>query len=187
MAVEKYRYFAFLVYPDSVPSDWVSCLRDTHGMYAISPLHTPEDGKVHYHVLYCHGAPTTVDAGVRVADAAGLAANGIVEPCAHPVAYARYLIHLDDPEKQQWAEGKAAITVLNDFPLTLKRQMTADERRGLARKVIEFVDAHDIKEYADLLDALLVFDDELFDFAFSHTVALSRYVDSRRHREVLHS
>ena len=69
----KARNFAFIIYPESIPSDWIDCLSRVGVPMAISPLHdldekesknlTDEEqvivkkgGKVykkaHYHVLY---------------------------------------------------------------------------------------------------------------------------------------
>lgn len=74
MGASKSRAFTGLVYPDSAPKNWQDILRDSLGMWLISPLHEPdpvedlETGaiktlKPHYHVMYFHGAPITPKAG----------------------------------------------------------------------------------------------------------------------------
>lgn len=74
MAASKSRAFTGLVYPDSAPENWQEILRESLGMWLISPLHEPdpvedfETGaiktlKPHYHVMYFHGAPVTPKAG----------------------------------------------------------------------------------------------------------------------------
>ena len=60
MAKEKSRYFTFLLYPESIPSDWEIKLELLGVPMAISPLHdkdlSPVEGqeykKDHYHVIY---------------------------------------------------------------------------------------------------------------------------------------
>lgn len=182
-ATEKYRYFAFIVYPESAPADWQQQLEDSHGEYAISPLHTPdgEDAKPHHHVLYCHGAPTT-PAAARRAIPETVPANGCIEPVPAPRGYQRYLIHLDNPDKQQFADGSNAITVLGGFPLDLSKDMSKAERDALRGKLFSLMREQGICEYADLLDGLQDMGAaDLFDYAFNHTIAISRYLDSVRH------
>ena len=53
--MEKSYKWAFLVYPDSAPTDWQQILKDTQIKIAISPLHEPSEGKgeekQHWHVI----------------------------------------------------------------------------------------------------------------------------------------
>lgn len=180
---DKYRYAAFVVYPESAPDDWVDRLRATHCMFAISPLHEPdgENAKPHYHVLYKHSGPATLAAMTRCIPS-DVPANGHVEPVPHGRGYMRYLIHLDDPEKQQFPDGKDAITCLNAFPLDLSREYTAEERNAQRAEVFSLIRENGLTEYADLLDGLNDMGrDDLFDFAFNHTIALTHYLASRRH------
>lgn len=187
MSKDKARYFGFLVYPDSAPSDWMERLKNTHGMYAISPLHEPEadEKKPHYHVIYLHGGPTTLDYVKRVVIPHDIPANGHIEVCTSPRGSQRYLIHLSDPEKQQWDEGQDAITLLGDFPLDLSRDYTEEDRKEQRRQIFVLIRQNGICEYADLLDGLIDSNHpDLFDYAFNHTIALSKYLDSVRHSRV---
>lgn len=180
---DKFRYAAFLVYPESAPAGWMDELKASHGMFAISPLHEPDkdESKPHYHVLYKHPGPGTLNA-MRAAIPADVPANGYVEPVSNGRGYMRYLIHLDDPEKQQFSDGKNAITCMNAFPLDLSREYTAEDRNAQRAEVFALIRENGLTEYADLLDGLIdVGRDDLFDFAFNHTIALTHYLASRRH------
>lgn len=186
MSESKYRYWCFLVYPESAPGDWRAVLQKSMGMFAISPLHAGDDenAKPHHHVIYCHEGPITANAA-RSAIPGGIAANGHIEPCLHPRRYQRYLVHLDDADKEQFGDDpRSKIEVLNGFPLDLKRELTDEERRALPFRVLEFIADHDITEYSDLLDALILYGDEdMFGHAYGHTIAIGRYLDSRRHKK----
>lgn len=181
----KARYGVFLVYPESAPEDWWSLLKASHGSYARSPLHEPDDevSQPHYHVIYKHSNTVTLDAMKRVIPA-GIAANGYVELCAHPRNYQRYLVHLDDPDKQQWAgDPRELIETCNGFPLDLTRDFSQAERAEQRREVFQLIRDNGICEYADLLEGLMdngMYD--LFDYAFNHTIAFSHYLASRRGR-----
>lgn len=182
---EKARYACFVVYPESAPGDWREQLKASHGSFAISPLHggDDEDGKEHYHCIYMHGGPATL-AVMQRAIPEGIAANGHIELCLHPRNYQRYLVHLDDPDKQQWGGNpRELIETLNGFPLDLTREFSKEERYQQRLDVMAIVRDNDLREYADLLEGLLdsgLYD--LFDFAFNHTIAMQGYLASRRNR-----
>jgi hypothetical protein len=178
----KARYACFLVYPESAPEDWKQKLKKSHGSYAISPLHTPddEDAKPHYHVIYKHGAVVTLSAMLRVIPS-DVPANGHVEICSAPRNYQRYLIHLDDPEKQQFKDGAGAIEVLNGFPLDLTRDYSKAELQGFRSEIYSLIREYDMTEYAELLDYLMDNGEvDLLDYASNHTILYNTYLTSRR-------
>ncbi|WP_044775585.1 Rep family protein, partial [Streptococcus suis] len=73
MAKEKSRYFTFLLYPESIPTDWQLQLELLGIPIAISPLHDKDKSnvegqlfkKAHYHLIYVAKNPVTADS-VRV-------------------------------------------------------------------------------------------------------------------------
>ncbi len=98
--------WAFIIYPESMPENWLSILRDTHIIGAVSPLHDKditEDGEIkkpHYHVLLKYPSKKSIQQvyslcfklGSRVSPEAVESFDG----------YLRYLIHEDDPDKYQY-------------------------------------------------------------------------------------
>lgn len=180
---KKHRYFQFIVYQDSAPDDWREILRKSLGKYAISPVHSADEeiSKPHWHVIYKHGNPCSLDFAKSVIPG-GIAANGYVEPCLHPGNAQRYLVHLDQPEKEQFKGGVNEIDLLNGFPLDLSRDLTKSEVREIRRKVYDWIKEHGICEYAELIDSLFELGnpDEL-DYACNHTIMFNAYLSSRRH------
>lgn len=59
----KTRYWAFVVYPESAPKNWLSILEDLHMQALVSPLHDKDldsEGhpkKPHWHVLLLASGP----------------------------------------------------------------------------------------------------------------------------------
>lgn len=184
-ATPRAYYAVFLVYPESAPADWWERLKASHGSFARSPLHEPdeESAKPHYHVIYKHGTNLNLDGMKRVIPD-GIAANGYIELCAHPRNYQRYLVHLDDPEKQQWeGDPRELIETCNGFPLDLSRDFSPSERAEQRRQVFQLIRDNGVCEYADLLEGLMdagLYD--LFDYACNHTILFSHYLASRRGR-----
>lgn len=183
MATPKHRYAAFEVYPESAQPDWWEVLKGTHGMYCRSLHHGGfDEGKDHYHVMYCHGAPTT-DNHLRSCIPDGIAANGHVEICTSPRGYMRYLIHLDDLDKEQFEDGIDHIECVNGFPLDISKEYTQEERRRMKREIFQYIRVCDILEYCDLIDSLL--DDCKYDHAdvaSNSTITFKGYIDSRRNK-----
>ena len=101
------RTWAALVYPESAAEGWREILEELHITGFISPLHdkdvnpdnTPK--KAHYHVLLMWEGVKSAEQAKEVWDAI----KAVPEP--RPVnsarGYARYLCHLDNPEKHQYS------------------------------------------------------------------------------------
>ena len=182
-AKDKAKFFAFLVYEESAPADWRKVLKDTHGDYLISPLHSPDDevSKPHFHVVYRHGNPVSLDCAKRLIPE-GIPANGHLEMLHRPRNYQRYLLHLDDPDKEQFEDGALALEVINNFPVDLSRELSAAELRQLRRRCHAIIRANDINEYFELIDLLEGEGDfEAEDYASTHTIHINAYISSRRH------
>lgn len=183
--VVKKRYWLFEVYEESAPKDWVQILKDTHCPYAISPKHEPDeqDTKPHFHCIFYSPGPITWENAKDVIPDE-IPANGHIEWAKSPAGSQRYLIHLDDPEKQQFAEGVKAITVLNGFPLDLTREFSAAEKRELRSRILDFIQDYDVLEYSDLVYMLGDYDLDMQDYACTHTILFDRVISSRRNKKL---
>ena len=180
---KKWRYFQFLVYPKSAPDGWLDILRDSLGDYAVSPLHSgdSEENEPHYHVIYKHGNSITLDCA-RQFIPEQVPANGYIEPVIHPTNAQRYLIHLDQKDKEQFQDGENAITILNGFPLDLTRELTKAEKSEVRAQCFNWIRSNSIIEYSELLDSLAELGNpDMFDYAFNHTIAFNAYLKSLRH------
>jgi len=94
-----------VMYPESLPSDWKSLLRDMMTDIIISPLHDRDiqaDGtkkKPHYHVVFKFSSNKSFEQ-----------VKTLLEPFNCPIpqkvnsikGQIRYLIHIDDPDKFQY-------------------------------------------------------------------------------------
>lgn len=99
------RNFATVVYPDSAPEYWMDILDSFHVPAFVSPLHyqdknpNGEDKKPHWHVLIMFDGVKTDDQAREIFDSI----NGVgLERVGTLRGYARYLCHLDNPEKFQY-------------------------------------------------------------------------------------
>lgn len=103
----RYRNFATVVYPDSenTPDDWLAILEEFKTPILVSPLHdqdvnpTGEPKKPHYHVIITFEGKKSKEQVKELFDLVGGVGLEIVNSLR---GYARYLCHLDNPEKHQY-------------------------------------------------------------------------------------
>lgn len=102
---DRIRNFACMVYPESAPKNWESILSMYHIPAFISPLHEndidPQNQpkKPHYHVMLMFDGKKSDSQVQELFD--GIGGVGF-ERVQNIRAYARYLCHLDNPDKAQY-------------------------------------------------------------------------------------
>ena len=113
MSSQRTRNFATIVYPDSAREDWLRILDSEHIQSFVSPLHNmdvnPErmiNGefelkKPHFHLMLMFEGVKTVDQVRDILDRVCGSYAG-VEIVNSTRGMARYLCHLDNPEKYQY-------------------------------------------------------------------------------------
>lgn len=181
----KKRNWAFVVYPESAPEDWIEQLEQRGVVGAISPLHdrdlnaTGEPKKAHWHVIVTYEGPTAQSIVERLTELLN-APKPI--PLEQFRGYYRYLTHKDNPEKAQYDEKD--IQTLNGFDIHDFVEMTKSEVNAKIRIIQKMIRELNFLEYADLLDYLQD-NEELadeYDVAINHTILLNTYIKSRRYK-----
>ena len=106
------RNYASVVYPESAPENWQDILAELKVPAFVSPLHnedknpTGEKKKEHYHVMLVFEGVKTPDQAKEIFQKIGGVGCEAVQSLR---GYARYLCHLDNPEKAQYpVEGVRA-------------------------------------------------------------------------------
>lgn len=106
MAEKRKRNWVFVLYPESAPENWNEILADMLVPCFVSPLHDEDvsaDGepkKAHYHVILMFKGLKSFDQVKEITDSLNAP---IPQACKDIRAYARYLCHLDNPEKAQYS------------------------------------------------------------------------------------
>lgn len=186
MAVIKKRHWAFVAYPESLPSDWLDRLCQSGLPCAISPLHdrdidpTGETKKPHYHVILCYSGPTALSVVSRLTSSLGQPNPTALESVR---GYYRYLTHKDNPDKAQYSESD--IKTLNGFDIRDFVEMSRSELLEVKTRIVNFIRDNDITEYSDLINMLIDADMVVeWDTASCHTIFFDRYITSRRHDQL---
>lgn len=179
---EKSRYWAFVMYPESMPGNWLSILNEYHIPMAISPLHDQdlnadgEEKKAHYHVLLVYGNTTTATNIAKISESV----NGTKPiPVMSLKGYFRYLTHKDNPEKYQYSDKD--VKLICGFDPSDYWSYSANEEVKIRVEIIDIIKTNKIYEYFGLLDYLLGYDLALFKYTSEHTVLFNTIVTSFRH------
>ena len=180
----KKRNWAFVLYPESAPTDWREQLAKSGIQCAVSPLHdrdtnpTGEPKKPHHHVILVYGNPTTYS-NVK-AFTNGRLGQTIPQPLEQVRGYYRYLTHEDNPEKAQY--DKADIQTINGFDIRDFVELTKSETSKLMREVQQLIRDNGITEYGVLMDILMDGGEataDMYEVAAGHTLFFRAYLTSR--------
>lgn len=148
------RNFATVVYPESAPSDWVNILDSERIPALISPLHdrdinqsadkTPK--KPHYHVILMFSSVKTKTQAKAVFDKIGGVGCEAVQSIR---GYARYLCHLDNPDKAQYSQ--ADVRALNGADYYGNIELTTDKYKAV-KEIMMFCKENGIISFSDVLE-----------------------------------
>lgn len=191
---DKFRYFAFFVYRYDKDGKEIhtiekitEVLHSTHAPFAISPLHQPDEehSVEHWHVIYKHPNSVSFDAARKYLIKAtnGMMFNDFVLPLHHPRGYQRYLLHLDDPEKEQFPNGLEDIVIINNFPLDLSRELSRPEMMAIQIEIEQLAVEYSIFEYSEM--TLYLANKHMmehYSYFTAHTHHFGKFLDSLRYR-----
>lgn len=147
----RVRNIALMLYEDSCTPNWQELLEERHipSMWVyhdkdVNP--TGEPKKPHWHVMLCFEGKKSHSQLQEYADLLG-GANGQYIVVESLRGYARYLCHLDNPEKAQYDSG-CVHAVAMDYNSMIG--MASDKYRAVG-EMMDFCDAENIVSYYELL------------------------------------
>lgn len=141
------RNFATVVYQESAPENWKEILEQEFVPAFISPYHnsdtnpTGEKKKSHWHVLIMFEGVKTTDQAKEIFDKIG----GVgCEKVNSLRGYARYLCHLDNPEKFQYKTDEVVSLCGADYLTTIS--LTTDKYKAIS-EMMEFCEKYNIVSF----------------------------------------
>lgn len=173
------RNYACVVYPDSAPENWLSIIADSKIPCLVSPLHdkdknpTGEDKKPHYHVLTMYDTVKTPEQAQAFFDTF----KGVgVEVVSSLRGYARYLCHLDNPEKAPYSPEDVKAYGGANYSHIIGTM--ADKGKAI-REMREFIHSEDITSFVDLFDFAAINREDWFDCLInSGAYVIKEYIKS---------
>lgn len=183
----KKRVWTSVIYPDSLPAEWVDLLKKSGLKSAVSPLHNNDynpDGepkKAHYHLILIYGSPTTFNNVSKFTQ--GVLCGTIPQALESVEGMYRYFTHKDNPEKAQYDEKD--IQSFNGFNIYDFVQIRNSEIIRIKQELLDLIINDKITEYCELIDIVKSMDDySYFDVASSNTIFFTKYIASRRHSKL---
>lgn len=180
----KKRNWAFFLYPESAPADWLEQLQLTGLQCVISPLHdcdinpTGELKKAHHHIIVVYQGPTSYNVVKQLTDRLN---QPIPQPLEQIRGYYRYLTHKDNPEKAQYDDKD--IKTINGFNIADFVELTNSEVMEIKTKLQQLIINLNLLEYCDFMDYLLENELKLeYDVASRNTYFFEKYISSRRNK-----
>lgn len=179
------RSWTFVLYPESAPEQWRSILDDMHIEWVESPLHefdvnaTGEVKKPHWHILLTFTNVKSYDQIVELIKPLNCPAP---QRCHNAKALVRYMAHLDNPEKHQYAVTEIIGHGGVDVSELLKP--SASERYSLIRDMCNYVSENDVTEFYELVDYAMCahFDDWFPLLCDNSAYVVNQYIKSNRQR-----
>lgn len=161
MAKEKARYFTFLLYPESIPSDWELKLETLGVPIAVSPLHDKDKSDVkgekykkpHYHVIYVAKNPVTADSvRKKIKQLLGEKSLALVQVILNIENMYLYLTHesKDAIAKEKHVYDKADIKFINNFDISRYVSLDVEEKEEIFELVCELIEEFYIPNILEL-------------------------------------
>lgn len=149
---KRTRNYATVVYPESAAEHWQEILSQQFIPCMISPLHdsdlnpTGEPKKPHYHVIFMYDSVKTIEQAREVIELIGGVGCEVVQSIR---GYARYLCHLDNPEKAQYKPDDVRCLCGADY---LGIIGLAIDRYVVISEMQDYVKNNDVHSFAELAD-----------------------------------
>lgn len=177
---KKTRNWGTIVYPESAPDGWLDTLKDLHVAAFVSPLHDSdinpggEKKKPHYHVMLMFEGPKEEALARSLFEKIGGVGCEYINS-ARP--YARYLCHLDNPDKAQYRIEDVQAFSGADYTGLIA---TPGDKYKVLREMITFVEENDIVAYSDLVTYAMDNREDWFQaLADNCTYFIEKYIKSR--------
>ena len=162
MSKEKARYFTFLLYPESIPNDWIDNLELIGVPIAISPLHDKDlsdvEGqkykKEHYHVIYVSKNPVTAES-VRLKVKRSLGDKSVAMVQIVSTSMENMYLYLTHESKDAIAKNKhkyskADIRLLNNFDIDRYVTLDVEDKDDMLNDVCDLIDDHNLANMREL-------------------------------------
>ena len=185
MADVKTRNWLFLFYPESAPEDWEQVIRDWQVGVYVSPVHDSDltaDGKLkkpHYHGILLFDGPQSYKRALGLVSQLGCAT---CKPCNSLCASARYLCHLDSPDKFQYEVSD--ILTFGPVDLGVLDKKGEAEVDNKVKQLLNICIDYSITEFSELVLYVMNENGSLLATLRCNTLFFRSFLASRRGIEV---
>ena len=176
------RNYASVFYPESCPDNFLEIIESWKVPVLLSPLHdsdlnpTGEPKKPHYHIMLCFDNVKTQEQARFYFEQLNCVGLEVVNSMR---SYARYLCHLDNPDKHRYSTSD--VTSFGSIDYVEICSSSADEIAAIA-EIEDFIEVQDLLGYRSLCRLLRdVGRDDLYRILCTRsTLHFKAYLQSRQ-------
>lgn len=176
--------WAFLIYEESAPEDYIERLDGKHVPYIISPLHnldvnseTGELKKAHWHgCLFFESLKSQSQVYELLSDLNG---PKYVEVVHSPKGMYDYFVHAENPDKTPYEVED----IISGCGFNLGKFLSEQDEDEFISKIIDLIEENDFIEFRQLVFYARKENMQLLKLIISRAYFFVKYLDSRRNAE----
>jgi len=175
--------WAFLIYQESAPENYLDVLEEMHIPFVLSPWHdkdvnkeTGEFKKAHKHgVLFFESLKSYTQVSELLTEK--LHTPSHVEVVMSPKGMYDYFIHAENPDKTLYNMDE----IESGCGFELEQFLITNNNEQFLSTVIDIIEVHNFTEFNNLVRYARVENPSLLNLIIDKTYFFAKYLDSRRH------
>ena len=175
--------WAFLIYQESTPENYLDILEEMHIPFVLSPWHdkdinkeTGEFKKAHKHgVLFFESLKSYTQVSELLTEK--LHTPSHVEVVMSPKGMYDYFIHAENPEKTLYNMDE----IESGCGFELEQFLITNNNEQFLSTVIDIIEEHNFTEFNNLVRYARIENPSLLNLIIDKTYFFAKYLDSRRH------
>lgn len=175
--------WAFLIYQESAPENYLDVLEEMHIPFVLSPWHdkdinkeTGEFKKAHKHgVLFFESLKSYTPVSELLTEKLNTPSH--VEVVMSPKGMYDYFIHAENPDKTLYNIDE----IESGCGFELEQFLITNNNEQFLSTVIDIIEVHNFTEFNNLVRYARVENSSLLNLIIDKTYFFAKYLDSRRH------
>ena len=175
--------WAFLIYQESAPENYLDVLEEMHIPFVLSPWHdkdinkeTGEFKKAHKHgVLFFESLKSYTQVSELLTEKLNTPSH--VEVVMSPKGMYDYFIHAENPDKTLYNIDE----IESGCGFELEQFLITNNNEQFLSTVIDIIEVHNFTEFNNLVRYARVENPSLLNLIIDKTYFFAKYLDSRRH------
>ena len=175
--------WAFLIYQESAPKNYLDILEEMHIPFVLSPWHdkdvnkeTGEFKKAHKHgVLFFESLKSYTQVSELLTERLNTPSH--VEVVMSPKGMYDYFIHAENPDKTLYNMDE----IESGCGFELEQFLITNNNEQFLSTVIDIIEEHNFTEFNNLVRYARIENPSLLNLIIDKTYFFAKYLDSRRH------
>ncbi|MDO6344336.1 replication protein [Streptococcus oralis] len=175
--------WAFLIYQESAPENYLDVLEEMHIPFVLSPWHdkdinkeTGEFKKAHKHgVLFFESLKSYTQVSELLTEKLNTPSH--IEVVMSPKGMYDYFIHAENPDKTLYNIDE----IESGCGFELEQFLITNNNEQFLSTVIDIIEVHNFTEFNNLVRYARVENPSLLNLIIDKTYFFAKYLDSRRH------